>query len=148
MCKVVPRAYALIAIMICALLVQLSCSNDVNYSAGQMCGIGGCTYLVAHDIDLRSCSCEAEHCLEEVFTIGAIEPRGANDNMIAPAAQYGLFACQLCTTIYTGGVCRMLFVVGGVVSIATKDIVGRDVYEYCADLRSNGSQIFDCHVIE
>lgn len=123
--KVVPTTDTFVAIMIEAFRVVITAGFDnVEDSLSQIAGIGGCAHLVEDDVELWLSGCEVEHSLDKILAIFAVEPSCAEDDIIAPRREGGLFAKEFGAAISTCGVDGFVFGAWGVVGVAPKNIIG------------------------
>ena len=105
--------------------------DDGEYRFGKVACICWCAHLVEDHSQLWFFCSEAKHCEQEVFAVFAVEPRGAENQVMAYCG--GVLSGQLGAAIGAGGVGLQLFAAGGVMRGSAKDIVGGEVYQRTAD---------------
>ena len=116
-------------------------SEDREYGHGEVAGVGGCAGLVEDNLELRLFGRQAEHRADEVLAEFAVEPGGAQDDMLATHAGDGLLAMELGQPVDARGRAGLLFAAGGVVWVAAEDVVRADVDQQAAGLFHRNGEV-------
>jgi hypothetical protein len=78
--------------VIVRLIQEILCDGDDGH--GDIRCIGWATVLIGNNADFVSTLGQGQHCADEVFTKGRIDPGGTQDNVIRRRSGYSLFTRQ------------------------------------------------------
>ena len=124
--EVVPRADALVRIMIDALRGKAALSHKARNQSGQIRGRGRRADLVEDDRKGLPLGRKPHHGLDEILAVRGIEPRRPEDQIAAARLGNGFLAEELGRAVDAEGGCRPVLGIG-LAAIAVEHVIRRDV---------------------
>ena len=100
--------------------------RDLRDRAGDVRRAGRGADLVGDDPQHRALSGEAQHRLDEIVPVRAVDPGGAQDNVLAQRLAHGALAGLLARAVNPQRIDRIVLSVGAALG-AVEDIIGRDM---------------------